>query len=126
MEHQDEPRGDHGLLRGWRDRGSGGNALHGSGNTPRFCRLAYPGVHPDSITIPKDAPPTFLVVADDDRLAAAAAAYYGKLKAQTIPAELHIYAKGGHGFGMTGRTTEFRNLVVSHWPEALESWLRFS
>jgi acetyl esterase/lipase len=98
----------------------------GSDTRPDFAVLAYPGVRPDEMTIPKDTPPTFLVVADDDRLAIATATYYGKLKAQGIPAEVHIYAKGGHGFGMTGRTTEFRNLEVSHWPEALQAWLRFS
>jgi acetyl esterase/lipase len=88
--------------------------------------LAYPGVNPDGMTIPKDTPPTFLVVADDDRLATEVAAYYGKLKAHGIPAEVHIYAKGGHGFGMTARTTAFRELQVSYWPEALENWLSFS
>jgi len=93
---------------------------------PDFAVLAYPGVRPDGMAVPKETPPTFLVVADDDPLATAAAAYYGKLKAQSIPAELHIYAKGGHGFGMTGRTTEFRTLDVSHWPEALQAWLSFS
>ena len=93
---------------------------------PDFAVLAYPGIRPDEMTIAKDTPPTFLVVADDDPLAKATATYYGKLKAQSIPAEVHIYAKGGHGFGMTGRTTEFRNLEVSHWPEALQAWLSFS
>ena len=93
---------------------------------PDFAVLAYPGVHPDNMTIPKGTPPTFLVVADDDKLATAVAAYYGKLKTQGVPAEVHIYAKGGHGFGMTGRTTEFRSLEVSHWPEALQAWLSFS
>ena len=93
---------------------------------PDFAVLGYPGIHPEHLTVPKDAPPTFLVVANDDPLSAATAAYYAKLKAQGIPAEVHIYAKGGHGFGMTGRTTDFRNLQVSHWPEALEGWLGFS
>lgn len=54
---------------------------------------------------------------------AAVAAYYSKLKAQGIQAEVHIYAKGGHGFGMTGRTPAFHELPVSHWPEQLPAWL---
>jgi acetyl esterase/lipase len=63
------------------------------------------------------------VVANDDPPSAMIAAYYSKLKTQKIPAELHIYAKGGHGFGMTGRTAAFRDLELAHWPEALQSWL---
>jgi endo-1,4-beta-xylanase len=90
---------------------------------PDFAVLAYPGIRADSLTVTKDTPPTFLVVADDDRPAAAAAAYYSKLKAQGIPAEVHIYAQGGHGYGMTGRTPEFRKLAVSRWPDQLEVWL---
>ena len=45
---------------------------------------------------------------------------YPKLKAARLPAELHIYEHGGHGFGMTGRTPEFRGWPVSHWPEQLD------
>jgi acetyl esterase/lipase len=90
---------------------------------PDFAVLGYPGIRAESFTIPKNTPPTFMVVADDDRPAAAVAAYYGKLKAQGIPAEVHIYAKGGHGFGMTGRTPAFRDLPVAHWPEQFQAWM---
>jgi endo-1,4-beta-xylanase len=93
------------------------------GSRPDFAVLGYPGIRAESLTVPKNTPPTFLVVADDDHPAAAVAAYYSKLKAQGIPAEVHIYAKGGHGFGMTGRTPAFRDLPVSHWPEQLQAWL---
>ena len=93
------------------------------GSRPDFAVLGYPGIRADSLTVPKDTPPTFLVVADDDRPSVAVAAYYSKLKAQAIPAEVHIYSKGGHGFGMTGRTPAFRELPVSHWPEQLQAWL---
>lgn len=93
------------------------------GSRPDFAVLGYPGVRPDTITVAKDTPPTFIVVADDDRLSSAAAAYYSKLKAQSIPAELHIFARAGHGFGMTGRTPEFRKMPVAQWPELLHAWL---
>ena len=93
---------------------------------PDFAVLGYPGLRAERFEIPKNTPPTFMVVANDDPLSAATAAYYLKLKAQGVPAEVHIYPKGGHGFGMTGRTPEFQNLEVSHWPEQLRSWLAFS
>jgi acetyl esterase/lipase len=93
------------------------------GARPDFAVLGYPGIRAESLTVPKTTPPTFLVVADDDRPAASVAAYYARLKQQGIPAEVHIYAKGGHGFGMTGRTPAFRDLPLSHWPEQFQAWL---
>src|ERR1700730_12173189 len=52
--------------------------------------------------IPADAPPIFLVAATDDQLGLAPHSLdlYGKWVASKHPAELHLYAKGGHGFGM--------------------------
>ncbi|MEO7891206.1 MAG: alpha/beta hydrolase [Vicinamibacterales bacterium] len=91
---------------------------------PDFAVLGYGGLRGDRLTLPKNTPPTFLVVAGDDAPAAMLAEYYVKLKAQKIPAELHIYSKGGHGFGMTGRTPAFRELPLSHWPEQLQAWLQ--
>jgi endo-1,4-beta-xylanase len=90
---------------------------------PDFVVLGYPGIRAENMTVPKNTPPTFMVVADDDRPAAAVAAYYSKLKAQGIPAEAHIYGKGGHGYGMTGRTPAFGDLPLSRWPEQFEAWL---
>jgi endo-1,4-beta-xylanase len=56
-------------------------------------------------------------------ISAQAAEYYSKLRAAGVPAELHIYTKGGHGFGMTGRNAQFRHLPVSSWPDRLREWL---
>lgn len=98
--------------------------IDGLNSRPDFAVLGYPGIRAESLTVAKNTPPTFMVVADDDqRPSAAVAAYYSKLKAQGIPAEVHIYAKAGHGFGMTGRTPAFRDLPVSHWPEQFHAWL---
>jgi acetyl esterase/lipase len=97
--------------------------IDGLSSRPDFAVLGYPGIRAESLIVLKNTPPTFMVVADDDRPAAAVAAYYSKLKAQGIPAEVHIYAKGGHGFGMTGRTPAFRELPLSHWPEQFQAWL---
>jgi hypothetical protein len=37
--------------------------------------------------------------------------------------ELHIYNRGGHGFGMTGRTPAFAQLPVSGWPARFREWM---
>jgi acetyl esterase/lipase len=91
---------------------------------PDVAVLGYAGVKPGATPVPKDAPPTFLVVNNDDNLAPASAEFYLALRKAGIPAELLIFNRGGHGFGMTGRTEEFRSLPVSNWPERLNDWLR--
>jgi acetyl esterase/lipase len=69
---------------------------------------------------PKDAPPIFLVAATDDQLGLAPDSV--KLYSQWIgakkPAELHLYAKGGHGFGMRKQ-----NLPTDQWIERFGEWL---
>jgi acetyl esterase/lipase len=79
---------------------------------------------PKEITLDKTTtPPMFLIVAGDDALAVRMADLYQKLKSAGVPSELHIYERGGHGFGMTGRTPEFRQWPVARWPDALQQWL---
>jgi acetyl esterase/lipase len=45
--------------------------------------------------------------------------YFLALKHASVPAELHVYAQGGHGYGLR-RTA----LPVTTWPESVETWLR--
>jgi len=68
-----------------------------------------------------DAPPLFLVHAQDDGLVPAESStklfeLWQKVKR---PAEVHIYSKGGHGFGMRRN-----DLPIGHWPPAFEAWLK--
>jgi acetyl esterase/lipase len=71
--------------------------------------------------VPADAPPMFVAAATDDQLGLApdSVALYEKWTAAHKSAELHMYAKGGHGFGM--RT---QNLPTDHWIERLADWLQ--
>jgi acetyl esterase/lipase len=94
---------------------------------PDFQMVIYPGGlrNPDgklnsTFTPTPQIPPTFLVQAEDDMTAhvETSLVYYQALKDAGIPAELHIYANGGHGFGL--RPTA---LPISHWPVAAEIWL---
>jgi acetyl esterase/lipase len=91
---------------------------------PDVAVLGYPGVKPAATPVGKDTPPTFLVVNDDDNLAPASAEYYLALRKAGIPAELLIFNRGGHGFGMTGRNSGFATLPVASWPARLQDWLK--
>jgi acetyl esterase/lipase len=62
--------------------------------------LIYPGTGGRSVKVPEDAPPIFIVAASDDRLAPAGVQLNNDWLAAKRSAEIHIYAKGGHGFGM--------------------------
>jgi hypothetical protein len=62
----------------------------------------------------------FLAVTHDDRLRGAnAALLYVELKKANVPAELHVFLKGGHGYGLRPSAN-----AVSHWPQHCEAWLR--
>jgi acetyl esterase/lipase len=95
---------------------------------PDFSVVIYPGylaiaeqhfapnteIHPTANT-----PPTFVAQAEDDPVHVEnALVYYRQLKDAKVPAELHIYAQGGHGYGLrqTGKP-------VAVWPHDLERWL---
>ena len=96
---------------------------------PDFSVVVYPGylanadqnfapnpeIHPTANT-----PPTFIVQAEDDPVHVEnAVVYYMQLKSAKVPAELHVYAQGGHGYGLR-RTA----LPVTSWPDEVEKWLR--
>ena len=70
--------------------------------------------------VPADAPPMFLAAASDDQFGAHAntVALYSKWIAAKRPAELHVYEKGGHGFGMRKQ-----NLPADKWTERFTDWL---
>jgi acetyl esterase/lipase len=96
---------------------------------PDFAVVVYPGylaleeqnmatnpeIHPTA-----DTPPTFIVQAENDPVHVENATnYFLQLKQVKVPAELHVYAEGGHGYGL--RPTE---LPVTAWPRMVETWLR--
>ncbi len=70
--------------------------------------------------VPVDAPPMFAVAATDDQLGLApqSVALYEKWTGAHKSAELHMYAKGGHGFGMRKQ-----NLPTDHWIDRFVDWL---
>lgn len=87
---------------------------------PDFQILVYPGGPlVAALRVPNGAPPAFLVCTYDDRGSAALVAQlYLKFKEAEVPAELHIYAQGGHGFGMRESP-----LPVGTWTARVQDWM---
>jgi len=77
------------------------------------------GLRPD-IRVRADTPPTFLLQAEDDDVDGVeqSLAYYVALHAAGVQTEMHLYAQGGHAFGL--RPTK---LPVGRWPALVEQWL---
>jgi len=90
---------------------------------PDFVVLGYPAYVGASTPIAKDAPPVFIFINDDDNLATGAGEYYLALRKAKIAAEFHVFRRGGHGVGATGRAPGFEKLGVARWPELLGVWL---
>ena len=95
---------------------------------PDFAVLIYPAylaiegkldLSPE-LTASEQTPPTFLAHASDDPVSAdSSVAYYAALKKAKASAELHIYAVGGHGFGLRPSGDP-----CSTWPQRCEEWMR--
>jgi acetyl esterase/lipase len=90
----------------------------GNAETPRpdFAALIYPGIQADKYTIPAGMPPVFLLCADNDRNPSTAiSGLYSKLKAAGVQTEVHVYATGGHGFGINPATKNVSPAATSWW-----------
>ena len=96
---------------------------------PDFAVAVYPG-HlragkayglNANVPVTRQTPPTFLVQAEDDNIDGVdqSVAYYVALKKAGVPVEMHLYAQGGHAFGL--RRTE---LPITGWAELVETWLQ--
>lgn len=96
---------------------------------PDFGALIYPAYLADAegqlredVVVDKSAPPMFLVHAWDDRVTChSSLALASALRRANVPAELHLFARGGHGYGL--RRTE---QPVTRWPGLCAAWLRES
>jgi acetyl esterase/lipase len=96
---------------------------------PDFAVALYPGhllldpkifeLNPD-IHVTSQTPPTFLLQAEDDPVDRVenSLVYYAALRKAKVPVEMHLYAHGGHAFGL--RRTE---LPITGWPQLVETWL---
>ena len=99
---------------------------------PDFAIALYPGhmqQHTSNnydlnpyVPVTKLTPPTFIVQAEDDPIDPVqnSLVYYMALKEAGVPAEMHLYAHGRHGFGLRP-SAEF---PITEWPHLAETWLR--
>ena len=97
---------------------------------PDFAVALYPGhlavrekdfaLNPD-IQVTSRTPPTFLLQAEDDPVDPVenSLVYYWALRKAGVPAEMHLYVKGGHAFAL--RPTES---PITRWPQLVETWLQ--
>ena len=95
---------------------------------PDFAIACYPGhlwngddfnLNPN-VPVTKNTPPTFLLQAEDDHVDGVeqSLVYYIALKNAGVTVEMHLYAQGGHGFGL--RPSKF---PITEWPRLVETWL---
>jgi len=86
---------------------------------PDFAAPIYSSPY-EGISVPADAPPLFIAAAHDDAFAASASVpLYSAWSTAGRSAELHIYSKGGHGFGMRKQ-----GLPADHWIDHFGDWLQ--
>jgi endo-1,4-beta-xylanase len=90
---------------------------------PDYQILIYPGVRADNVQFTKDTPPTFMLCASNDNgPQSALPVLYVALKKAGVSAEMHIFASGGHGFGL--RPNEPRpNPIYHEWAGLLQHWM---
>jgi acetyl esterase/lipase len=103
------------------DAGNAGatDPVERASSRPDFTAAIYPGFKPGTITVPKDAPPAFLMCTDEGRSHVATTVnFYLDLEKQGVPTEMHIYASGAHGVGMRPS-----HLPVATWPDRLRDWM---
>lgn len=97
---------------------------------PDFAIACYPGHlwSPDegfklnpNVPVTTHMPPTFLLQAEDDDVDGVeqSLTYFIALKKAGVPVEMHLYAQGGHGFGL--RPSKF---PITGWPHLVETWLK--
>jgi len=98
---------------------------------PDFAVAIYPGHMLENTTkefelnpyipVTSHTPPTFLLQAEDDPVDTVnnSLVYFIALKNAGVPVEMHLYAHGGHAFGL--RRTKF---PITGWPQLVETWLR--
>jgi acetyl esterase/lipase len=96
---------------------------------PDFAILIYPAylttesdrsMLAPEFKVTAQTPPTFVLQTEDDPVHVEnSLTYYGALTKQKVPAEMHLFAKGGHGYGLR-KTAE----PVTEWPKLAEAWMR--
>ncbi|MFS4418749.1 alpha/beta hydrolase [Maribacter sp. 2307ULW6-5] len=103
------------------EMGHGGSRRNLLGDAPTTALLDYFSTEKH---VDKDTPPTFLLHASDDQVVPVenSLLFYTALKENGVPATMHIYPSGGHGFSLARGNVHLRGWTerLSEWMEALE------
>ena len=104
------------------------DTVDGQSYRPDFAMLVYPwriydqasdGLLPQ-IKVTEKTPPSFIVHTHDDASTSLGSVLlYADLKRNNVPAELHVYENGGHGYGTRDRP----NSNIGSWPDRATDWL---
>ncbi|HEY2881618.1 MAG TPA: alpha/beta hydrolase [Pirellulales bacterium] len=96
------------------------DAIDAIPSRPDFQALIYPG-QSKNVQVDAKSPPAFLCCSFDDRadISEGLANVYLQFKKAGVPAELHIYSTGGHGFGIRPRP-----LAETTWPDRFLEWMK--
>ncbi|QDU97975.1 alpha/beta hydrolase [Lignipirellula cremea] len=104
------------------------DAIDDVSHRPDFALLVYPwklydasaNALTEGMVVPADCPPAFIVHTDDDHSSSLGAVlFYAGLKKQGVPAELHVYGNGGHGYGLR----DVKGSQISSWTGHAAHWL---
>jgi acetyl esterase/lipase len=88
---------------------------------PDFQIVIYPGPLGIPESLPPHAPPAFFLVAnDDDSHVRPVTALLEKYRSAKLPIEVHLFARGGHGFNLGNRS---KLKSINSWPQRLTDWL---
>jgi acetyl esterase/lipase len=95
---------------------------------PNFMVPIYPAYLDDKekpgqlsplVKVTKETPPAFIAITHDDaNRARYSALFYAELQAKDVPGEIHVFVKGGHGYGMRDR-----GRPVKQWPAMCADWM---
>jgi acetyl esterase/lipase len=90
--------------------------LIGKGHDMKLVRK-----YSNELNVSAETPPTFLILADDDGAVPPrnSIEFYSALKRYHVPAEMHIFQKGGHGFGIRQE-----GIPANNWPNLFVDWLK--
>ncbi len=96
-----------------------GSRINLIGKTPTQSTINY---YSNELQVTKETPPTFLVHAKDDGGVKVqnSISFYDALQKNGVPSEIHLFEKGGHGFGMNNKTTDEK------WMDWLQVWMKKS
>jgi acetyl esterase/lipase len=103
------------------------DAADNESSRPDFALAIYPGhlstdevAFNRNVPVSRETPPTFLLQAEDDHVDGVnqVLAYFTALKNVEVPTEMHLYAHGGHAFGLRPTADP-----ITRWPSLAETWM---